>query len=126
MVAPINRSPTNVIPSSRLTEILQNMNQTSLQLLLTKLKEKNYLPKTFSMNKLDNSLRTLAKVLVDLKKSQKPPKNHVYFSTTPTLDMDYPIKIETIKNENDDNDDDDDVRSISPPKHGEGKLFCRI
>lgn len=120
MVAPINhRTPT--ISSSRLTELLQNMNQTSLQLLLDKLKENNYLPKTFTMNKLDNSLRTLAKVLVDLKKSQRLTKNRLYLTTTPPLDMDYPIKIETIKNEYDE-DDGHDVKSISPPKQGEGKF----
>lgn len=59
-----------------LHEILHNMNKTSLQLLLTKLKENNYLPKTFTMNKLDSSLRTLAKALGDLKKAQKPVESY--------------------------------------------------
>lgn len=118
-IPPINhRTPT--ISSSRLTELLQNMNQTSLQLLLDKLKENNYLPKTFTMNKLDNSLRTLAKVLVDLKKSHRLTKNRLYLTTTPPLDMDYPTKIETIKTEYD--DDGDDLKSTSPPKQGEGKF----
>ncbi|XP_055313241.1 uncharacterized protein LOC129574799 isoform X2 [Sitodiplosis mosellana] len=61
-----------------LHEILHNMNKTSLQLLLTKLKENNYLPKTFTMNKFDNSLKTLSKVLGDLKKTQKLVKNYEY------------------------------------------------
>lgn len=130
---PINYA--NVISSSSskpLTEVLQNMNRTSLQLLLTKLKENNYLPKTFTMNKLDNSLRTLAKVLVDLKKSQKPTKNHLYLSTTPAFAMNYPVKVETIKNEYEDedgddvndDDNDDDVKSIQSPKYDEGKHLC--
>lgn len=59
-----------------LHEILHSMNRTSLQLLLTKLKENNYLPKTFTMNKFDNSLKTLSKVLSDLKKAPKPVKNY--------------------------------------------------
>lgn len=77
------------------------------------------------MNKLDNSLRTLAKVLIDLKKSQKPTKNHLYYSTTPSLAMEYPIKVETINNEYA-NDDDDNIKSVPPLKHTEGKSFCRI
>lgn len=67
------------IPSTSpksMQEILQSMNKTSLQLLLTKLKENNYIPKTFTMNKFDNSVKTLSKVLIDLKKSQKPVKNY--------------------------------------------------
>lgn len=80
--------------SKPLTEVLQNMNRTSLQLLLTKLKENNYLPKSFTMNKLDNSLRTLAKVLIDLKKSHKLAKTPP-FSTTPFAQR--PTKIPTTK-----------------------------
>lgn len=122
-IVPINY--TNVIPSSSskpLTEVLQNMNRTSLQLLLTRLKENNYLPKTFTMNKLDNSLQTLAKVLVDLKKLQRPLKNHFHLSTTPSIAMEYPVKVETIKNQY----DDDNVKTILPPKRDEGKQFCGI
>lgn len=99
------------------------MNQTALHVLLAKLKENNYLPKTFTMNKLDNSLRTLAKVLVDLKKSQRPLKNHLNFPTTPSLAMEYPIKIEPVKNEYDYDDggsDDTDVKSVQPLKPDEG------
>lgn len=105
----------NLIPTSSskpLTEVLQNMNRTSLQLLLTKLKENNYLPKTFTMNKLDNSLRTLAKVLTDLKKSQKPIKAYEY-STAPFVER--PPKIQAIKNNY------EDVKSTYPLKN-EGKL----
>lgn len=128
IISPVNRSPTHAIPSSALTEVLKNMNQTALHLLLAKLKENNYLPKTFTMNKLDNSLRTLAKVLVDFKKSQRPTKHHLNFPVTPSLAMEYPIKIRPVKNEYDDDDDnyndndngDDDVKSIPPPKHEEG------
>lgn len=100
------------------------MNRTSLQLLLTKLKDNNYLPKTFTINKLDNSLRTLAKVLADLKKAQKPSKHHLYLSTTPPsssssiLATEYPMKIETTKQVY-----NEDVETILPPKYVEGILF---
>ncbi|XP_031640677.1 uncharacterized protein LOC116352314 [Contarinia nasturtii] len=77
-----------------LHDILYNMNKTSLQLLLTKLKENNYLPKTFTMNKLDNSLRTLTKVLSDLKKTQKPIQNDQH---SPLYPVRYPPKHQPIK-----------------------------
>lgn len=87
----------NFIPTSSskpIQDVLNNLNRTSLQLLLTKLKEDNYLPKTFTMNKLDNSLRTLAKVLVDLKKSPKPIKTNEY-AQLPVVD--HSPKIQAIK-----------------------------
>lgn len=105
----------NLIPttsSKPLHEMLHNMNRTSLQLLLTKLKENNYLPKTFTMNKLDNSLRTLAKVLVDLKKAQKPVKNYEYASTLPVTE--YTPKIQEMKHTH------EDTKSTYPLK-AEGK-----
>lgn len=126
--SPIHRPSPNAIPPSALTEVLKNMNQTALHVLLAKLKENNYLPKTFTMNKLDNSLRTLAKVLVDLKKSQRPTKNHLHFPTTPSLAVEYPIKVEPVKNEYDDEDDgsdDGDVKSVQPQKPDEGKPFLK-
>lgn len=107
----------NYMPTSNskpLIDVLQNMNRTSLQLLLTKLKENNYLPKSFTMNKLDNSLRTLAKVLIDLKKSQKLHKN-TEFSTTP-LSYHRPTKIQAIKQNY------DDGKLHYPLKH-QGKCF---
>lgn len=55
-------------------DISVHLNSTSLQLLLHKLQDANYLPKTLSVDNLDNSMRTLAKVLHDLKKSQKLSK----------------------------------------------------
>lgn len=65
-------------------DISNHLNTTSLQSLLHKLQDANYLPKTLSVNNLDNSMRTLAKVLHDLKKSQKlakpPPKPIKYHS----------------------------------------------
>lgn len=67
--------PSKLHPSEQtLEDTLSNLNTTSLQLLLTKMQEENYLPKTFSVNNLDNSMKTLAKVLIDLKKTQKLPK----------------------------------------------------
>lgn len=78
--------------SKPLHEVLNNLNKTSLQLLLTNLKENNYLPKTFTMNKLDNSLRTLAKVLTDMKKTQKPIKAYPYPNN-----LEYPSKVQTTK-----------------------------
>lgn len=97
--------------SKPLTEVLQNMNRTSLQFLLAKLKESNYLPQSFTMNKLDNSLRTLAK-------SRRPTTNHISLSTRPpalVTDI-YAPNIETISN-----DYDEDVESNPPPKQLEGK-----
>lgn len=88
-------SPLNTVPNYRpdlmalnnfistssqnpIDDISVHLNSTSLQLLLHKLQDANYLPKTLSVDNLDNSMRTLAKVLIDLKKSQKlskqPPK----------------------------------------------------
>lgn len=70
--------PTTATTPKPLHEILHNMNKTSLQLLLTKLKDNNYIPETFTMNKFDNSFKTLSKVVSNLKKAQKPVKNYEY------------------------------------------------
>lgn len=84
-------SPLNTIPNYRpdlmalnnfistssehpIDDISNDLNTTSLQSLLHKLQDANYLPKTLSVNNLDNSMRTLAKVLHDLKKTQKLSK----------------------------------------------------
>lgn len=111
-VIPTATTTTATASSSKpLTEILQNMNRTSIQLLLTKLKENNHLPKTFTINKVDNSLRTLAKVLNDLKKSQKYNKNnYVPHSVIPSPQYTTPSKVHATKNGY------DDVKSTYPPK----------
>lgn len=112
----------NLIPTTSgpkpLHDILYNMNKTSLQLLLTKLKENNYLPKTFTMNKLDNSLRTLTKVLSDLKKTQKPLKNDQHSASYAVR---YPVKQQPIK------DTYENVQPIHPLQSNEGKdLFVLL
>lgn len=99
--------------SKPIHELLHSMNRTSLQLLLTKLKDANYLPKTFQMNKLDNSLRTLAKILGELKKGQKPVKNYEY---SPAHQLQHPLKVHPIK------DSYENVKPILPIQSNEGKL----
>lgn len=100
--------------SKPIHEILHNMNRTSLQLLLTKLKDANYLPKTFQMNKVDNSLRTLAKVLGELKKGHKPVKNYEF---APVHQLSHPLKVHPIK------DSYENVKPILPIHSNEGKVF---
>lgn len=101
--------------SKPIHEILHNMNRTSLQLLLTKLKDANYLPKTFQMNKVDNSaLRTLAKVLAELKKGRKPVKNYEF---APVHQLQHPLKVHPIK------DSYENVKPILPIQSNEGKVF---
>lgn len=95
--------------SKPIQDVLNSMNATPQQLLL-KLKEHNYLPKTFTMNKLDNSLRTLAKVLVDFKKSPKPIKAQEY---TP---VEHSPKIQAIKNSY------ENVKPVYPIKSNAGTL----
>lgn len=110
------------IPSTSpkpLHEILHNMNKTSLQLLLTKLKENNYLPKTFTMNKFDNSVKTLSKVLGDLKKSQKPVKS--YERPLPTQLIPQPPKLQPIIKDNYEN-----VKPIHPIKNKHGSCIFSI
>lgn len=103
----------NLIPppssSKPIQDVLNSMNAPPQQLLL-KLKEHNYLPKTFTMNKLDNSLRTLAKVLVDFKKSPKPIKAQEY--TT----VEHSPKIQAIKNSY------ENVKPVYPMKSNAGTL----
>lgn len=50
---------------------LRNLNVTSLTLLLNRLKEKNHLPPSFDAGNVDNSIRTLAKLLNNLKRTKK-------------------------------------------------------
>lgn len=102
--------------SKPIHELLNNMNKTSLQLLLNKLKEANYLPKTFTMNKLDNSLRTLAKVLSDLKKGEKPIKTNEYSTYRPH----HRTKPQPII------DSYDNIKPIYPVQSNEGKLFSKV
>lgn len=106
-----------------LHEILHNMNKTSIQLLLTKLKENNYLPKTFTMNKFDNSLKTLSKVLGDLKKTPKPIKIYeqplvplVPLSSPPAP---HPPKLQPIIKDHYEHH----VKPIRPIKNKHGKYF---
>lgn len=103
-----------------LHEILHNMNKTSLQLLLTKLKDNNYLPKTFTMNKFDNSLKTLSKVLDDLKKTQKPIKNYEQsLAPLPSLSAPHPPKLQPIIKDHYEHH----VKPIRPIKNKHGKYF---
>lgn len=67
--APITSS-TSESPPILNGDIFDRLNNTSLQLLLRRLQADNYLPKTFTTHNLDNSMRTLAKILFDLKKAQ--------------------------------------------------------
>lgn len=98
--------------SKPIHEVLNSMNRTSLQLLLNKLKDANYLPKTFQMNKLDNSLRTLAKVLGDLKKGNKPIKTYEYSTSyQPQHRPKYPPNKDNYEN----------VKPIHPVKSNAGK-----
>lgn len=115
-IKPVTTYHNNFIPTSSskpIQEVLNNINRTSLQLLLTKLKDSNYLPKTFTMNKLDNSIKTLAKVLVDLKKAPKPIKNYEYAQRLP--DVDHLPKIPPIKTSY------EHVKPIHPLKSNAGK-----
>lgn len=76
---------------------LRNLNVTSLTILLKKLKEANHLPSSFNTENVDNSIRTLAKILNNLKKTKTSSKP--YTIQPPTHHIDTP-------EDYDENDDD--------------------
>lgn len=86
---------------------LRNLNTTSLTILLKKLKEANHLPPSFNTENVDNSIRTLAKILNNLKKTKTSAKPYTTETIQQTIPVDY-----------DDNDEE-----ILNQKHNAGK--CR-
>ena len=50
---------------------MPNFNSSSLSHILKKLQDTNHLPQTLTPANIDNSIRTLVKILNNLKKSQK-------------------------------------------------------
>ncbi|XP_058443255.1 uncharacterized protein LOC131425398 [Malaya genurostris] len=99
-----HHKPRPVTPSSIL-ETASASGSTSLADLLKKLQDSNHLPKTLTPDNIDNSIRTLVKILNNLKATQqihKPPSQ-----TYPDQDYDYRTEVRPSK-PNDENDDYDD------------------
>ncbi|KAL3278766.1 hypothetical protein HHI36_016292, partial [Cryptolaemus montrouzieri] len=55
-------------------DVRQNPNTNSLGVILKQLQKDNALPQTLTVNNIDNSIRTLVKILNSLKKNQRPLK----------------------------------------------------
>lgn len=76
----IKPSPVPKIVLTTKPPAFQNDQPNTLSDILKKLQESNHLPHTLTPDNIDNSIRTLVKILNDLKKSQKvaeiPQQNH--------------------------------------------------
>lgn len=106
-------SVTPVAVDNSLEDVLGHLNTTSLQYLLSKMQEENYLPKTFSINNLDNSMKTLAKILINMKKTQKLPKPQ--YDTQPPPPKSHPNE-----------EHYDDVKSVYTAKPSTGALNIQV
>lgn len=69
---PSNHLSPTTISNYDLTQTT-NFNVTSLTILLNKLKKSNHLPPSFNTENIDNSIKTLARILNNLKHTTKEP-----------------------------------------------------
>lgn len=79
---PVEVEPQYVVsPPQTLAPVDLGFNSTSISLILKKLQDSNHLPQTITPDNIDNSIRTLVKILNNLKKSQKvadTPSQHYH------------------------------------------------
>lgn len=102
---------------------LPDIRTSSLAEILHKLQESNHLPHTLTPDNIDNSIKTLIRILNNLKKTQtivaNPPQHH---EPSPPSSSDYDY---STSSEEQEHHPQEDLELLSAPPSGPSKFFFR-